>query len=111
MNMPTQMNALVTGASGFIGSTLIEQLSTLGFEVFALMRKTSSSANLEGLKYTRVEGDMGDEESLKRAVVGMNYVFHLAGATAGPGRSFFFEQNANATARLARAVAESQPGL
>ena len=52
------MRALVTGASGFIGSTLIEELGTLGFDVHALMRKTSIAANLEGLKFRRVEGEL-----------------------------------------------------
>lgn len=97
---------LVTGASGFIGSALIEELATLGFEVHALMRKTSSAANLEGLRYERREGDLADEASLRRAVEGMDYVFHLAGATAAPNREAFFEHNAHGTARLARAAAE-----
>jgi nucleoside-diphosphate-sugar epimerase len=74
------------------------------------MRRTSSPANLKDLKYQRVEGDLSDFESLKRAVSshgGMNYVFHLAGATAAPTRASFFECNAGGTASLARAVAEA----
>ena len=105
------MNALVTGATGFIGSTLIELLSAHGFEVFALMRKTSSSANLEGLKYTRIEGDMRDEESLRRAVATADYVFHVAGVVAGPNRQYYFDHNTKTTASLARIVSEVRPGL
>lgn len=105
------MKALVTGASGFIGSALVEELNTLGFEVHALMRASSSPANLEGLVYRRVEGDMASFDSLKRAVEGMDYVFHLAGATAAPGREAYLEANARATERLARAAAEAAPGL
>src|SRR3954468_5038897 len=101
------MKALVTGASGFIGSALIEELSTLGFDVHALMRKSSSAANLEGLKYQRLEGDLGDPASLKRAVQGMNYVFHLAGLTAAPNRAAYLRANAEPTGELARAVAEA----
>src|SRR4051812_773850 len=73
------MKALVTGASGFIGSTLIEELGTLGFDVRALMRKSSPQGNLEGLRYERVEGSLDDLESLKRAVKDVDYIFHLAG--------------------------------
>lgn len=105
------MKALVTGATGFIGSTLVEELDTLGFEVFALMRKGSSSANLEGLKFKRVDGDLSNQESLNLAVQNMDYVFHLAGATTARNRAAFFEANALGTGRLAKAVAEFQPKL
>jgi len=108
------MKALVTGASGFIGSTLIEELGTLGFDVYALMRRSSSSANLEGLRMTRLEGDLSNQESLRaalRKIPELDYVFHLAGATAGPNREYYFEHNARGTARLARAIAEEKPGL
>jgi dihydroflavonol-4-reductase len=102
------MKALVTGASGFIGSTLIEELSSLGFDVYALMRSSSSAANLSGLKFQRLEGDLSDEESLLKAlrrVPDLDFVFHLAGATTGPNRDYYFEHNGRGTARLARAVA------
>ena len=105
------MKALVTGATGFIGSTLVEELDTLGFEVFALMRRASSSANLEGLKYQIIEGDLSNQDSLNKAVQGMDYVFHLAGATTAPNRLGYFEANSEGTRRLAKAVADFQPQL
>jgi dihydroflavonol-4-reductase len=105
------MKALVTGASGFIGSTLIEELGTLGFDVRALMRRTSSSANLESLKYERIDGDLSDSDSLRRAIRDVNYVFHLAGAITARDRNDFLIHNAEGTRRLAEAVAEVRPGL
>jgi nucleoside-diphosphate-sugar epimerase len=100
------MKALVTGASGFIGSTLIEELNTLGMDVFALMRKSSSPANLEHARFQRVEGDLRDPNSLREAVRGMDYVFHLAGMVSARNREEFFENNAAGTRRLAEAVAQ-----
>lgn len=105
------MKALVTGASGFIGSTLIEQLSSMGLDVFALMRKTSDASNLAGVKYQRCEGDLSNLDSLKAAVKGMDYVFHLAGATAAPDRQGYFRHNAEGTANIAQAVADNNPGV
>src|SRR5205823_1417576 len=103
--------ALVTGASGFIGSTLIEELNRRGIGVRALLRRTSSDANLKGLDYTRAEGSLADFESLKKAASGVDYVFHLAGVTSAPNRAAYFEHNAEGTERLARAAAEANPGL
>lgn len=100
------MKALVTGGSGFIGSTLIASLTRRGISVDVLMRKTSSEKNLEGLKYRRVEGDITDFESLKKAVAGVDVIFHLAGAISAKDRTEYFRSNAEGTANLARAAEE-----
>ena len=105
------MKALVTGASGFIGSTLIEELGTLGFDVVALMRKTSSLTNLEGLKFERIEGDLSDFDSLCRAMKDVDYVFHLAGVIASSNKNGFFRHNAEGTTKVAEAVAQARPSL
>ena len=105
------MKALVTGASGFIGSHLVERLVELGIEPYALMRKTSSSENLGQTKFKRIEGDLSDIESLRKAVRGMDLVFHLAGATAAKNREAFFNHNAKGTRNLAKAVAEENKSL
>ncbi|MCM2323481.1 MAG: NAD-dependent epimerase/dehydratase family protein [Oligoflexia bacterium] len=82
-----------------------------GIEVHALMRKTSSSSNLGQARFQRVDGDLGDLDSLRKAVREVDYVFHLAGATAAPDRESYFRHNAEGTRLLAQAVAEERPGL
>ena len=111
MNHNIDQKVLVTGGSGFIGSTLIEELTRAGLQVRALLRGTSSTENLKGLSFERVQGSLSDFESLKRAVEGVDYVFHLAGAISAPERATYFEINAEGTRRLAQAVAEVRPGL
>ena len=103
--------ALVTGASGFIGSTLIHELASRGYEVRALLRKTSDTKHLAGVAYTRADGDLSDSEALKRAVQGVDFVFHLAGVVRASGREDFFRHNADGSRRLAQAAADANPGL
>ena len=105
------MQALVTGGSGFIGSEVIQQLTQQGVAVRALLRKTSPRHNLQGLDYETVLGDLSDLQSLKEAVKGVDYVFHLAGAILARNRAEYFSQNAVGTGNLAQACAEANPGL
>jgi len=69
---------LVTGASGFVGSAVARKLSERGFEVRALVRASSSLANLRGFPCTPIEGDLLDAASVQRAAEGARFVFHVA---------------------------------
>ncbi len=76
---------LVTGASGFIGSHLVEELVRRGANVRAFVKNNSSNniGSLEKLtediseKVEIVFGDIQNRENVKRAVYEMNLVFHL----------------------------------
>jgi len=72
------VKALVTGASGFIGSRLAAALVARGAEVRVLHRGGSRLEALEDLPVQRVVGDVLDAESVGRAVVGCDVVFHVA---------------------------------
>jgi dihydroflavonol-4-reductase len=71
------MLALVTGASGFIGSHLVRALRTKGWDVRAIVHKTPL-AEIQGV--ASVSGDILDGPALERAMVGVDIVFHLAAA-------------------------------
>jgi nucleoside-diphosphate-sugar epimerase len=86
---------------------LIDALTKRGIEVSVLMRKTSSDRNLQGLPYTRVEGDISDFSSLKKAVSGVDVVFHLAGVIAAKNRDEYYLFNSTGTENLARAADEA----
>jgi dihydroflavonol-4-reductase len=69
---------LVTGATGFVGSAVARALEARGHAVRVLVRAGSDRRNLAGLAAEPVLGDLADPDSLKRAVAGCRYLFHVA---------------------------------
>ncbi len=78
MNTSSNGLALVTGATGFVGSAVARSLLDAGFGVRALARSTSPRQHLEGLDVGFVAGDLNDPASLRRALEGCRYLFHVA---------------------------------
>ncbi len=72
------MTALVTGATGFLGSSVARQLLADGLAVRVLVRKGSDRRNIAGLDVEVVEGDLTDTTSLQRAVAGCQSLYHVA---------------------------------
>lgn len=69
--------ALVTGAGGAIGTTLVQRLLQHGYAVRALVRASTPSAEML-LGAEVVRGDINDCQLIRQAVVGAEAVFHLA---------------------------------
>lgn len=106
------MRALMTGARGFIGSHLTEALLQSGFQVRCLLRKKSGADKwLDGLKVEILDGDITKPESLVEAVKGVDYVFHLAGATKAYRKEDFDKINYEGTKNLLDAIRRFNPGI
>ena len=69
---------LVTGASGFVGSAVARRLREAGFAVRALVRLRSPTTHLAELGLDFVTGDLRDPGSLRDALAGVRYLFHVA---------------------------------
>lgn len=85
------MKALVTGATGFLGSHIAERLIERGDSVRALVRPTSNTSFLESLGGVEfVEGDVTDARSLGTAVAGVDVIYHAAAMVSdwAPWRDF-----------------------
>jgi len=98
------VKALVTGATGFVGSHLVERLLGAGMGVVCLVRPTSDLAALEGMDIERRVADLDDADSLRPAVRGVDYVFHAAGLTRARTRGEYLAVNADGTRRLLEAL-------
>ena len=105
------MKALVTGATGFIGSHLCEELVKRGYKVTCLSRNPSNLNWIENLDIRLIKGDCTIIESLLDAVVDVDYIFHLAGLTKACSGKDFFCINTKGTENLIKAVSERAPEL
>ncbi len=80
---PPRRTAFVTGATGFLGLNLVEQLCADGWQVTAFHRRSSDTAALTGFPVTLAVGDLLDLPALTAAVPeGTDAVFHLAADTS-----------------------------
>jgi nucleoside-diphosphate-sugar epimerase len=102
------MKALVTGATGFIGSQIVDYLLERGYEVRCTIRKSSNLRWLKDKPIELVEASLNDKEALKKAVQGVDYIFHIAGVTAAKNYDVFLKANRDGTRNLLEAVAESE---
>jgi len=88
------MKVLVTGATGFLGSHIVESLMRHGHEVRALARRTSNLRHLEHTGAEVVYGDVMDYDSLFAAANGVDIIIHAAGIVMpGWGKWEEYEDN------------------
>jgi NADH dehydrogenase len=90
---------LVTGASGAIGSRVVDELRRTGWPVRCLVRRRPVD-NADGL----VQGDLGDGSTLDAAVHGAEVVLHLAAVTHARRSRDYIETNLIGTRRLLEAA-------
>ena len=101
------MKALVTGATGFVGSHLVERLVREGLEVVCLVRPTSSLAWLAGLPVQTRVAPLDQAQALAQAVGEPDVVFHVAGITRARSAADYLAVNAEGTGRLLDALARA----
>ena len=103
------MTTLVTGATGFVGAAVTRCLIADGHAVCALVRENSDRRNLDGLDIKIAVGDLRDPESLRRALVNCESLFHVAADyrlwTRNP--KSLYSSNVDGTVNIMRAAAEA----
>jgi len=92
---------LITGATGFIGSSVAEIFCEYGLNVGCLVRQDSNLRNIEGLPVEIKYGDLAHKETLSAALDGFDRVVHIAAFANNWGDySKFMEINVEGTLNL-----------
>ena len=107
---PDQASVAVTGATGFIGTSVVHRLLEHGFRVRALRRSRTPPALASHPDVEWVSGDLADPGALGRLVEGAAAVVHCAGAVRGSTQAEFDRTNAEGVAGLVRACRRLEPG-
>ena len=104
---------LITGASGFIGSFIVEEALRRNMEVWAAVRKSSSRQFLQDERIRFIELNLNSEEELKTQLAPhrFDYVVHAAGVTKCLHKEDFFRVNTNGTANLIRVLRQLEMPL
>lgn len=100
------MKVLLTGGTGFIGANVVRRLLARGDTVRCALRSASPGLCLEGLDVERVQVDLSDGEALRRALDGVEGVYHLAGVfdPSPGGRALMEAVHVDATRSLCDAA-------
>jgi dihydroflavonol-4-reductase len=104
------MKSLVTGAAGFIGSTVVRAILADGDEVRAMVYPGEVLKNIEDLDLEVVEGDIMDRASLDRAMHGCDRLYQLAAIYAywhPRGRDYIVRTNEEGTRNVLAAARDA----
>jgi len=106
------VRAFVTGATGFVGSHLVDALLEQDHQVVCLVRNPRKAERLFPHRAPDiVSGDLSDESALREGIDGADVVFHVAGITSARSRAEFFTVNTEATRSVLRAAHAAAPAL
>ena len=105
----TKMKILITGASGFIGSFIVEEALRRGFETWAAIRKSSSREWLKDERINFIELNLSSKAQLVEQLKGkaFDYVVHAAGVTKCLNKADFRRINTEGTKNLVDALIET----
>jgi len=96
---------LITGASGFVGSHLVEEALSRDLEVYAGIRSTSSKRYLQDDRIKFLEMDFSDKNNLASILeTPFDYIMHNAGITKAPNDKTYLKVNRDYTSNFVEQI-------
>lgn len=109
--MSSKIISVVTGASGFVGSHLVDFLLSKNHHVKCLLRSTSSKKWLEGKLVEIIDSGLFDKNSLREVLKDADYLFHVAGVVKAKTEEEYYNGNVETTKSLLDVVMEVNPKI
>ncbi len=109
--MESKITSVVTGASGFVGSHLVDYLLAKGHKVKCIIRETSSKRWLENKPVEIFSTGLFDKEGLEEVLKDADYLFHIAGVVKSKTEEGYFKGNVETTKNLLDVLLEVNPSI
>jgi len=103
--------SVVTGASGFVGSHVVDKLLAEGHEVRCILRSSSSKRWLENKPVEIFDCGLFDKDALKKILKDADYLFHVAGVVKAKDEEGYFKGNVETTRVLLDVLCEVNPDI
>ena len=103
--------SVVTGASGFVGSHVVDKLLAEGHEVRCILRSSSSKRWLENKPVKIFNCGLFDRAALAPILKDANYLFHIAGVVKAKNEEEYFKGNVETTRVLLDLLCEVNPSI
>ncbi len=111
MDANTKKMSVVTGANGLVGSHLVDLLIEKGHRVKCIVRKTSNLQWLKDKPVEIIDSGLFDRDSLKGAIEGADYLFHVAGLVKAKKWADYYKANVQATESIMEVTSECNPNI
>lgn len=98
--------SVVTGASGFVGSHVVDKLLAEGHEVRCILRESSSKRWLENKNVKIFDCGLFDKEAINKILKDADYLFHIAGVVKAKEEEGYYKGNVETTRVLLDALCE-----
>jgi nucleoside-diphosphate-sugar epimerase len=105
------LKIVLTGATGFVGSHIVDKLTEMDAELICIHRESSNTSYLEDKGINLFQSGLLSVESLAEPIKGADYVLHIAGSIFARNKDEYLEGNRDTTKTLIEAIKKYSPGI